>query len=76
MRKRIEDMANAMVDNPDQVRVHGVEGERSLVIELSVAKDDLGKIIGKHGRTIAALRIMLHATRAQKDKRHVLEALD
>jgi uncharacterized protein len=53
-----------------------VEGESSLVIELSVAKDDLGKIIEKHGRTIAALRIMLRATRAQKDKRHVLEVLD
>jgi uncharacterized protein len=76
MLKLIEDIAKAIVDHPDQVRVHGVEGESSLVIELSVAKDDIGKIIGKHGRTISALRIMLQATRAQKDKRHVLEILD
>jgi uncharacterized protein len=76
MLKLIEDMAKAMVDHPDQVRVHGVEGESSVVIELGVAKDDLGKIIGKHGRTITAMRIMLQATRAQKDKRHVLEVLD
>jgi uncharacterized protein len=72
----IEDMAKAMVDHPDQVCVHGVEGASSVVIELSVAKEDLGKIIGKHGRTITAMRIILQATRAQKDKRHVLEVLD
>jgi uncharacterized protein len=76
MIKLIEDMAKAIVDHPDQVRVHGVEGENSLVIELGVAKDDMGKIIGKHGRTITAMRIILQATRAQKDKRHVLEVLD
>jgi predicted RNA-binding protein YlqC (UPF0109 family) len=69
-------MAKAIVDNPDHVHVHGVEGESSVVIELSVAKEDLGKIIGKHGRTITAMRTILHATRAQKDKRHVLEVLD
>ncbi len=72
----IEDMANAIGDNPDHVRVHGVEGASSVVIELSVAKEDMGKVIGKHGRTITAMRIILNATRAQKDKRHVLEVLD
>jgi uncharacterized protein len=74
--KLIEDMAKAMVDHPDQVRVNGVEGENSLVIELGVAKEDMGKVIGKNGRTITAMRTILHATRAQKDKRHVLEVLD
>jgi uncharacterized protein len=69
-------MVKAIVDNPDHVRVHGIEGEFSLVIELRVAKEDLGKVIGKHGRTITAMRIILNATRAQKDKRHVLEVLD
>ena len=69
-------MVKAIVDNPDHVRVHGVEGESSVVIELSVAKEDIGKVIGKHGRTITAMRTILHATRAQKDKRHVLEVLD
>ena len=76
MLKLIEAMAKAIVDHPDQVRVTGVEGENSLVIELGVAKDDLGKIIGKHGRTISAMRTILYATRAQKDKRHVLESLE
>jgi predicted RNA-binding protein YlqC (UPF0109 family) len=72
----IEDMAKAIVDHPDQVRVHGVEGASSVVIELSVAKEDMGKVIGKHGRTITAMRIILHASHAQKDKRHVLEVLE
>jgi predicted RNA-binding protein YlqC (UPF0109 family) len=76
MLQLIEDMAKAIVDHPDQVRVHGVEGESSVVIELSVAKEDMGKVIGKHGRTITAMRIILNATRAQKDKRHVLEVLE
>jgi predicted RNA-binding protein YlqC (UPF0109 family) len=69
-------MVKAIVDNPDQVRVHGITGEYTLVIELRVATEDIGKVIGKHGRTITAMRTILHATRAQKDKRHVLEVLD
>ena len=69
-------MAKAIVDNPDHVRVHGIEGEYSLVIELRVAKEDIGKVIGKHGRTITAMRTILNAARAQKDTRHVLEVLD
>jgi uncharacterized protein len=76
MIKLIEDMAKAMVDQPDQVRVNGVEGENSLIIELWVAKEDRGKVIGKNGRTITAMRTILHASRAQKDKRHVLEVLE
>jgi predicted RNA-binding protein YlqC (UPF0109 family) len=76
MLKLIKDMAKAIVDHPDQVHVHGVEGASSVVIELSVAKEDMGKVIGKHGRTITAMRIILNATRAQKDKRHVLEVLE
>jgi predicted RNA-binding protein YlqC (UPF0109 family) len=76
MLKLIEDIAKAIVDNPDQVRVHGVEGASSVVIELSVATEDIGKVIGKGGRTITAMRTILSATRAQKDKRHVLEVLD
>ncbi len=76
MIKLIEDMAKAIVDQPDQVRVNGVEGGNSLIIELRVAKEDMGKIIGKNGRTITAMRTILHASRAQKDKRHVLEVLE
>ena len=69
-------MVKAIVDHPDHVRVHGIEGEFSLVIELRVATEDIGKVIGKHGRTITAIRTILNATRAQKDTRHVLEVLD
>ena len=69
-------MAKAMVDHPEDVRVHGISGESTLVIELRVAKEDMGKVIGKHGRTITAMRTILHATRAQKDTRHVLEVLE
>ena len=76
MLKLIEAMAKAIVDHPDQVRVNGVEGENSFVIELRVAKEDIGKVIGKHGRTITAMRTVLNATRAQKEKRHVLEVLE
>lgn len=72
----VAQMAKAIVERPDQVHVYGVEGETSLIIELRVAPDDTAKIIGKHGRTITAMRTILNATRAQKDKRHVLEVLD
>jgi predicted RNA-binding protein YlqC (UPF0109 family) len=67
----IENIAKAIV-----VRVNGVEGENSIVIELRVAKEDIGKVIGKNGRTITAMRTILNATRAQKEKRHVLEVLE
>ena len=72
----IESIAKAIVDRPDQVRVSGIEGDSSLVIELRVAKEDIGKVIGKNGRTITAMRTILNATRAQKEKRHVLEVLE
>lgn len=72
----IESIAKAIVDKPDQVQVSEVEGESSIVIELRVAKEDIGKVIGKNGRTITAMRTILNAMRAQKEKRHVLEVLE
>ena len=72
----IENIAKAIVDIPDQVKVNRIEGEHSIVIELRVAKEDIGKVIGKNGRTIIAMRTILNATRAQKEKRHVLEVLE
>lgn len=69
-------IAKSIVDKPELVRVNGVEGENSVVIELKVAKDDMGKVIGKEGKTISAIRTILSATRAQKRKRHILELLE
>lgn len=71
----VEKIARSIVDKPESVEVKGVEGENSTVIELKVDKGDIGKIIGKQGRTITAIRTVLGAARVQKGKRHVLEVL-
>ena len=72
----IEYIAKALVDHPDQVRVSEIEGERTSVIELSVAKEDLGKVIGKQGRTARAMRTILNAAATKIRKRAVLEILE
>ncbi len=72
----IEYIAKALVDHPDQVRVSEVEGEKTSVIELSVAKDDLGKVIGKQGRTARAIRVILAAASANLGKHSVLEIIE
>ncbi len=72
----VEAIAKSIVDTPERVVVSGVEGENSTVLELRVAKEDIGKVIGKNGRTITAMRTILNATRAQKFKRHILEVLE
>ncbi|MCJ7664170.1 MAG: KH domain-containing protein, partial [Desulfobacterales bacterium] len=61
MKELIEYIAKALVDNPDAVKVTEIEGEKTSVIELSVAKEDLGKVIGKQGRTARSLRTILSA---------------
>lgn len=69
-------MARSLVDEPDSVEVNVVEGERSIVYELVVAQTDLGKVIGKEGRTARAMRTLLAATSAKLRKRAVLEILE
>jgi len=69
-------MAKALVDNPDQVEVAEVDGEQTTVIELKVAKDDLGKVIGKQGRTAQSMRTILGAVSTKLRKRSVLEILE
>ena len=69
-------MAQALVDQPDEVEVKEVEGDRTMVLELTVAKDDLGKIIGKQGKTARALRTILNATATKLKKRAVLEIIE
>lgn len=76
MKELIELIAKALVDRPDDVRVVEVVGERTSVIELSVAKEDLGKIIGKQGRTARAIRVILTAASTKLKKRSVLEIIE
>lgn len=76
MQKLIEMIAKALVDKPDAVEVTEVEGEQTTVIELKVAKEDLGKVIGKQGRTARALRTILLAASTKIRKRSVLEILE
>lgn len=72
----IEYVAKSLVDNPEEVSVSEIEGEQTSVIELKVAKDDLGKVIGKQGRTARAMRTILGAASAKARKRSVLEILE
>jgi predicted RNA-binding protein YlqC (UPF0109 family) len=76
MKDLVERIAKALVDKPDEVVVNEVAGEHSTVIELRVAKEDLGKVIGKHGRTADAMRTILSAASAKLRKRCVLELLE
>ncbi len=76
MKELIECMAKALVDKPDAVEVTEVEGEQTTVLELRVAKDDLGKVIGKEGRTARSLRTILSAASTKIRKRSVLEILE
>ena len=72
----IEYLARALVDHPDEVNVSEVAGEQTIVLELKVAKDDLGKVIGKQGRTVKAMRALLSAASAKLRKRADLEILE
>jgi len=72
----IEYIAKALVDHPDRVKVSEIQGERTSVIELSVAKEDLGKVIGKQGRTARAIRVILGAASANFGKHSVLEIIE
>ena len=76
MKELIEQIARALVDHPEQVKVNEVEGEKSSVIELTVAKDDLGKVIGKQGRTAKAIRTILTAASTKLKKRSMLEIIE
>jgi hypothetical protein len=76
MKELIEYIAKALVDYPEQVSVNVLEGSQSIVLELSVAKVDLGKVIGKQGRTAKAIRIILGATSAKAKKRAILEIVE
>ena len=76
MKDLISDIVKALVDQPDQVSVNEVEGGHTVVLELSVAKSDMGKVIGKRGRNALALRTILGAASGKVRKRYVLEIVE
>lgn len=76
IKQLIEMIAKALVDKPEEVEVTEVDGEQTTVIELKVAKDDLGKVIGKEGRTARALRTILGAASMKLRRRSVLEIIE
>ena len=76
MKELVEYIAKSLVDQPDAVKVTEVEGENTSVIELSVAKEDMGKVIGKQGRTATAMRTLLNAAGMKQEKRTILEIIE
>ncbi len=76
MKDLVTDIAKALVDHPDQVQVRAVEGEQVTVLELRVAPDDLGKVIGRQGRTAKSIRTLLGAAGMKLKKRFTLEILE
>lgn len=76
MKKIIETIAQALVDQPDRVSVTEIDGLQTSIVELTVAKADIGKVIGKQGRTAAALRTLLGAVSAKGKKHAVLEIVE
>ena len=76
MKQLVESIARALVDQPDRVQVKEIEGEQTTVLELRVATEDLGKVIGKQGKTARAMRTLLAAAGMKIHKRFVLEILE
>lgn len=75
MEKLVKVLAQALVDNPDEVAVSTVEGERALILELKVSPEDMGKVIGKQGRIAKAIRTVVKAAAAKDGKRVVVEII-
>ncbi|MBI2954924.1 MAG: KH domain-containing protein [Chloroflexi bacterium] len=73
MKELVEYIAKSLVDSPDQVRIKQIEGAQSVIIELRVAPDDMGKIIGKQGRVAKAMRSLLKVAAAREGRRVILE---
>ena len=75
MKELVEYLAKSLVDYPEQVDVRQVEGERSIILELRVASDDMGKIIGKQGRIAKAIRTVVNAAAVKENKRVMVEII-
>ncbi|MDZ4800954.1 MAG: KH domain-containing protein [Bryobacteraceae bacterium] len=76
VRELVEDIAKALVDEPDQVVVKEISGEQATVLELKVGPNDLGKVIGKQGRTARSIRTLLGSIGMKVDRRFTLEILE
>lgn len=76
LKSLVEYIAKSLVDHPDRVDVNEIGGEKTTILELRVAEDDLGKIIGRHGRTAKAMRTVINAAATKERKRAVLEILE
>ena len=75
MKELVEIIAKALVEHPDAVSVQEVEGEQSIILELKVADDEMGKVIGKQGRIAKAIRTVIKAAATKEDKRVMLEII-
>jgi len=75
MKELVEVLARSLVDHPDQIEINEVEGEKSIIIELKVAEEDMGKVIGKKGRIAKAIRTVVKASAAREGKRVVVEII-
>jgi predicted RNA-binding protein YlqC (UPF0109 family) len=75
MKELLEQIAKSLVDNPEEVSVNEVEGEQSLILELRVSEDDMGKVIGKQGRIAKAIRVVMKAAAIKENKRVVVEII-
>jgi predicted RNA-binding protein YlqC (UPF0109 family) len=73
MKDLLVQIVKALVDNPEQVQINAIEGSQTTVLELRVAESDMGKVIGKHGRTANAIRTLLNAASGKAGKRYMLE---
>ncbi len=76
MQELVEYLVRHLVDNPDAVQVHLIEGERTILFEVHVAEEDMGKVIGKQGRTAAAIRTIVSAAAMKQNKKANVEILD
>ena len=76
MKELVETVIKSLVDNPDEVKVNQIDGENSTIMEVRVAQSDLGKVIGKQGRTAMAIRTILSAIGMKERRRYNLEILE
>ena len=76
MKDLVEIIAKSLVDNPDEVHVNEIQGEQDLILELRVAPEDMGKVIGKQGRVAKAIRTVVKAAALNEDQKVVVEIID